>query len=147
MKKRMQISLIITESCPLACNYCYEIHKANQKMTFEKAKEHIDREFAELDEDAEINIEFFGGEPFLNFELIEQVVDYVEEQYPKRMVTYNTTTSGVILTEHIKKWLSEHRRHFYAALSLDGVKEAHDKIVYLQETKRVLLIALIKISF
>lgn len=127
MKKRMQISLIITESCPLACNYCYEIHKANQKMTFEKAKEHIDREFAGLDEDAEINIEFFGGEPFLNFELIEQVVDYVEEQYPKRMVTYNTTTSGVILTEHIKKWLSDHRRHFYAALSLDGVKEAHDK--------------------
>lgn len=37
-KKRMQISLIITESCPLACNYCYEIHKENQKMTFEKAK-------------------------------------------------------------------------------------------------------------
>lgn len=78
MKKRMQISLIITESCPLACNYCYEIHKANQKMTFEKAKEHIDREFAGLDEDAEINIEFFGGEPFLNFELIEQVVDMLK---------------------------------------------------------------------
>lgn len=67
MKKRMQISLIITESCPLACNYCYEIHKANQKMTFEKAKEHIDREFAGLDEDAEINIEFFWWRAIFKF--------------------------------------------------------------------------------
>lgn len=126
-KKRMQISLIITESCPLACNYCYEIHKENQKMTFEKAKEHIDKEFAELDDDTEVNIEFFGGEPFLNFGLIEQVIAYVETQYQKRMIAYNTTTSGVIINDHIKNWLWEHRKHFYVALSLDGVKEAHDK--------------------
>lgn len=61
---------------------------------------------------SEVNIEFFGGEPFLNFGLIEQVIAYVETQYPKRMIAYNTTTSGVIINDHIKNWLWEHRNIF-----------------------------------
>lgn len=127
MKKGLQITLIITEDCCLNCSYCYEIHKTEHKMTFEKAKKHIDKEMKNISDNDEINIEFFGGEPFLNFELIKQVVSYVTETYPNKMVTYNTTTNGVILSPDIKKWLWNHRRHFYTSLSLDGTKYNNDK--------------------
>lgn len=79
MKNFRQITLIITENCNLNCTYCYEKHKENSYMTFETAKKIIDKEFEEVSDKDFIQVEFFGGEPFLNFDLIKEVVEYVNE--------------------------------------------------------------------
>ncbi len=126
MKFVRQLTLIIVEECNLNCTYCYEKHKKNSKMTFETAKEIIDKEFINISDNDYLQIEFFGGEPFLNFKLIKDVVNYVEKNYPKHAI-YNTTTNGTVITDEVKTWLYEHKHHFFAALSLDGTKEMHDR--------------------
>ena len=68
-KTQRNISLIVTERCNLSCVYCYEHNKSAKQMTFDVAKKIIDEELINLDK-YEYMIDFFGGEPFLNFELI-----------------------------------------------------------------------------
>ena len=65
------LMLILTENCNLNCVYCYEHHKTLDDMPFETAKKAIDAEFHDLDQYEHGEIELFGGEPFLNFELIK----------------------------------------------------------------------------
>lgn len=126
MKPVVQITLIIAECCNLACQYCYENHKENSFMSFSTAKKIIDKEMQSIQPDGNVQIEFFGGEPFLNFDLIRQVVDYVDEYYPGK-AEYNTTTNGTILNKDVKEWLRLHSHHFFASLSLDGTQQMHDK--------------------
>ena len=120
-----QITLIIVESCNLNCTYCYEKHKENSSMSFETAKTIIDREIQESSPDMFFQIEFFGGEPFLNFPLMKEVVAYVKEKYPER-VSFNTTTNGVLLNDEMKQWLMDHKDNFFAAVSVDGTEYAHN---------------------
>ena len=75
MKK--QITLVITEQCNLDCAYCYENHKSFKKMDFGTAKKIIDKELTDEENYEEITIDLFGGEPFLNIDLIQQISDYM----------------------------------------------------------------------
>ena len=118
------LTLVITERCDLACVYCYEHNKSARQMTFEQAKKIIDKELVNLDK-YEYSIEFFGGEPFLNFELIKQVVDYVLNNYYGKYYFF-ATTNGTQVHGEIQEWLRKHRDYFMVGLSLDGNKTAHD---------------------
>ena len=69
------ISLTVTERCNLACIYCYEHNKSAADMTFETAKRIIDAELRQGMPKENTYIEFFGGEPFLNFALMREVYD------------------------------------------------------------------------
>ena len=62
--------LVPSERCNLCCSYCYERHKSAERMTFETAKESIQRAFSELSSGKSLKIEFRGGEPFLEFDFI-----------------------------------------------------------------------------
>lgn len=123
-EKKRSLTLIVTERCDLSCVYCYEHHKSARQMTFEEAKRILDKELIHLDE-YEYSIEFFGGEPFLNFDLIKQVVDYVLENYCGRYYFF-VTTNGTQVHGEIQEWLRQHQNVFFAGLSLDGNKIAHD---------------------
>lgn len=70
------ITLTITEKCNLACIYCYEHNKSSANMSFETAKAILDKELREGEQAENTYIDFFGGEPFLNFKLMKQVVEY-----------------------------------------------------------------------
>ena len=72
---RKNVMLIVTENCPLRCTYCYETFKNINKrtMSFETAKQIVDFEMTVDDNYEEVVIDFFGGEPFVNFRLIEQI--------------------------------------------------------------------------
>ena len=72
-----KIMLIITENCNLRCIYCYEKNKNGKSMTFETAKEILDRAYADMDGYESMVIELHGGEPFLNFTLIKKIDEYV----------------------------------------------------------------------
>ncbi|MBQ8859093.1 MAG: 4Fe-4S cluster-binding domain-containing protein [Clostridia bacterium] len=124
IEKKRSLTLIVTERCDLSCVYCYEHNKSAKQMTFEEAKKIIDRELVHLDE-YQYTIEFFGGEPFLNFELIKQVVEYVLSTYYGHYCFF-ATTNGTQVHGEIQEWLKKYRYAFTLGLSLDGNKIAHD---------------------
>lgn len=128
MKKSKHISLSITERCNLNCIYCFEKSKSPQKMTFETAVEKIDFELNHSDEYNSVAVDFMGGEPFLEFDLIKKICEYYwSKQYdlPKPL-TFFTTTNGTLVNGEIKEWLKEHSDQFACALSLDGIPLAHN---------------------
>lgn len=124
-KNTRTVTLTVTEKCNLACTYCYEHHKSAADMTFETAKRIIDGELRERTPKENTYIEFFGGEPFMNFGLIKQVCDYVRSFY-KGKLRFHACTNGTLVHGEVQEWILANKRDFSVALSADGTKAAHD---------------------
>ena len=122
--KKRSLTLIVTERCDLSCVYCYEHNKSARQMTFEEAKKILDKELVYLNE-YEYTIELFGGEPFLNFPLIKEVVEYVMSNYEGNYYFF-ATTNGTHIHSEIQEWLIQHRNVMSVGLSLDGNRIAHN---------------------
>lgn len=123
---RKTIMLTLTESCNLNCSYCYEHNKSSRKMSFETAKRILDYEFSLDDGLNEIEVDLFGGEPFLAFDLIKQIHKYVYSiKSDKKRICF-TTTNGTLVHGEIEEWLRKNKDTFCAGLSLDGTKRMHD---------------------
>ncbi len=127
MMNKIKVFMLITnENCNLNCTYCYEHHKTTSYMSFTTAKSIIDKEFSTATSGETFEIEFFGGEPFLNFPLIKQIVDYVKSKYSNLKVYFNASTNGTLVHGEVKEWLIQNKDCFSPGLSLDGTKEMHD---------------------
>lgn len=115
--------LIITHSCNLNCTYCYEDHKDSKTMSFETAKKTILNEVEivkQSDEFSELEVDFMGGEPFMNYELIQEIVEWMEfADFGVPFVTA-CATNGTLVTSEKYKWLIQHRKTFVPGLSYDG---------------------------
>lgn len=122
-----RIMLLITENCNLDCVYCYEHKKSNSFMSFQTAKNILDKHLSQAESKIPIVIEVFGGEAFCNFTLIKQIDDYIQTKYGYLNIMYETTTNGTLVHGEIQEWLYEHKDKFFIALSLDGTKQMHDK--------------------
>ena len=76
------ITFQVTDACNLACTYCYQTHKGTRRMPFSIAKQFIDNLFDNkycnyIDmQMSGIILEFIGGEPLLEFELIDKIIEY-----------------------------------------------------------------------
>jgi uncharacterized protein len=132
------ISLEVTEKCNLKCKYCiygdyynHYSHRDCSDMKFETAKTLIDYKlkqwFSHHNNNAKITklISFYGGEPLLNFKLIEQVVEYTKKLSISNDIKfmYNITVNGVLLDKYMD-FLIEN--NFFIAISLDG-NEQHNQ--------------------
>ncbi len=122
------ITFSITEKCNLACKYCvfsedYQDtrNETMQNLTWEDAKNAIDY-MLESDEEA-FYIGFYGGEPLLRFDLIKRIVDYCNRS--TKTVNWGMTTNGVLLNQEVSDFLV--KNNFVLTVSLDGIKEYHDK--------------------
>jgi len=125
--KRKVLSLGITNACNLDCIYCYESNKDGTKMPLSIAKKAIIEAFSSLPEGEELEIDFFGGEPFLHFSLIKKIVTWVvDELKPGRPYIFFATTNGTLIHGKIKKWLLQNKCIFYCCLSIDGTKKMHN---------------------
>lgn len=120
------ITLTLTQSCNLDCMYCYENHKSKQYMPFSLAKSILDFELKDVKKNDEIEIDLFGGEPFVKFETLKQVVEYVEEQYGDCNLIIFVSTNGTLLTDEIKDWVKKHCNLLKLGLSYDGTREMQD---------------------
>lgn len=122
------ITLCIIEACNLNCTYCYENHKSSKKMDFDTAKQIIDHEMSIRDKYDGVMFNLFGGEAFLNFELIKQIVNYLETSYNKSQLRWACfiTTNGTLVHGTIQEYLKEHRQSIACGLSLDGTRECHN---------------------
>ena len=95
-------------------------------MDFHTAINILASELNADDDFACCEIQFFGGEPFLEFDLIKKICDYLwHHEWAKEYYCF-ATTNGTVLTNEMKSWLSTHKKQFVCALSLDGNKKAHD---------------------
>lgn len=126
-KDQKKIMILLTESCNLQCTYCYEHYKNSKKMEFSTAKKILDNFYKTTNPGETVLIEVFGGEVFLNFELLKQIDDYVMTYYGDRNNYFETTTNGTLVHGEIQKWLYNRRKRYIVSLSLDGTKEMHDK--------------------
>ena len=71
-------------------------------------------------------IVLFGGEPFIKFEHIKNIVEYVEANYSSRNITVFISTNGTLLTEEIKNWIRRYKHLLVCGLSYDGTPEMQD---------------------
>jgi uncharacterized protein len=122
------VTLNITNACNLRCPYCFENNKDGQKMTVENAKIILDKCYQNYLEhrqegDNMLSISLFGGEPFTNFEVIEELLKYSREK--KYSVEFGVTTNLTILTDHMIDIIEEYELGIL--VSIDGIKEIHDR--------------------
>ena len=118
-------TICVTQKCNLNCKYCYQ-HHDDKTISFDTAKKCIDEIFQKDAVNADkIEINFIGGEPLLEYELLKNLFDYTKTTYNKPFYFF-ATTNGTILTEEMKSWFQNHKKNFILGLSLDGDKETHD---------------------
>jgi uncharacterized protein len=106
----------------MACTYCYAGKKRKQSMTLATAAKAID--FAAKQDNSDFQLGFFGGEPLLEWDLLQKCVKIAEEKLADRNLVPTITTNGIGLTEERTDWLYSH--NFYIGLSIDGNRAMHD---------------------
>ena len=139
-KKCPSITFQVTEDCCMACTYCYQHNKSPNKMTFEVAKEFIDKLLTnkypeyQTDELSGIIFEFFGGEPLMEIDLMYQITDYMlmsmlEMRHPWLLGFRVSICSNGLLyhTPKVQEYLTKFKDFVHIAISIDGNKELHDK--------------------
>ncbi len=118
------ITLTLTGSCNLRCTYCYECNKNSKHLSFELARDILKSELDKID-DKIIYIELFGGEPFLEFDLITKIYDYLDTYYKAKNWIIFVTTNGTLIHAEVQEWLKKHKK-LICGLSIDGTKQMQD---------------------
>ena len=126
MKKTRYIILVITEACNLNCIYCFEHSKSSSSMDFRTAKKIIDFEFSNNNWD-NYEIQLMGGEPLLNFELIQELDHYIFDVCGQNNARIFIVTNGTLMDENKQKWFASRKHRVICGLSIDGIRTAHNK--------------------
>lgn len=127
MIRVLTCTLCLTHDCTLRCNYCYAGRKYRHAMTRETAQKAIDICLAEAKRNGKgLDLSFFGGEPLLEWELLQWCYDYLEAHQEGLVVPprYGLTTNGTLLTAERLAWLTE--RDFLIGISIDGSPAMHN---------------------
>lgn len=134
-------TLQVTDACNLRCTYCYQIAKNTHRMSFDIAKKYIDMLLEDDQENDYVNtkisngliVEFIGGEPLLEIDLIDKVTDYLydrmlELNHPwlnKFMISI--CSNGVLYMDpRFQRYIEKNKYHLSFSISIDGNKELHD---------------------
>lgn len=118
-----RLTLVLTNDCNQNCSYCYQI-KNPARMNFQTAKKAVDYLFMNCTGVPEVS--FWGGEPFLMFDLMEQVVEYSTNRFRPsgRIPQFSVTTNGTLLDKERLQYCVDVRMEL--TLSIDGTEEAHE---------------------
>ncbi len=120
-------SVCVTHACNLDCVYCYQTHDSCHGMSFDTAKTVVDWIFEHTPANADsVGLDFIGGEPLLEFPLLQEIFRYACSKEWNKPLTFFATTNGTLLTDEMKAWFSEHRDVFMLGLSLDGTRDSHN---------------------
>ncbi len=124
------LCLHIAHDCNLACRYCfagegeYKGHRA--LMTYDVGKKALDFLIANSGQRRNLEVDFFGGEPLMNFDVVKQLVAYGREQEKihDKHFRFTLTTNGVLLNDDSMDFANKEMDN--VVLSIDGRKEIHD---------------------
>lgn len=126
------LCLNIAHDCNLRCKYCFAgqggYGQWRMLMPFDVARRGVDFLIAHSGPREHCELDFFGGEPLLNWHVVQQTIDYVHTQEKKhhKKIKMSLTTNGLLLDEAKVKYLTDN--HISLILSLDGRKEMHDRM-------------------
>ncbi len=122
----------IAHDCNLACRYCFaeegEYHGRRAMMSYEVGKKALDFLIANSGSRRNLEVDFFGGEPLMNWQVVKDLVAYGREQEKKfnKHFRFTVTTNGVLLNDEIQDFINKEMDN--VVLSLDGRKEINDKM-------------------
>lgn len=126
------LCLHIAHDCNLACQYCFaeegEYHGRRALMDYETGKQALDFLVANSGSRRNLEVDFFGGEPLMNFEVVKQLVAYgreLEKLHDKHF-RFTLTTNGVLLDDAVMEFANKEMDN--VVLSIDGRKEVHDRM-------------------
>jgi uncharacterized protein len=126
------LCLHIAHDCNLACKYCFaeegEYHGRRALMSFEVGKKALDFLVANSGNRVNLEVDFFGGEPLMNWQVVKDLVRYgrsLEEPHHKKF-RFTLTTNGVLLNDEILEFVNKEMAN--VVLSIDGRKEVHDRM-------------------
>lgn len=122
------ITLEINQKCNLRCKYCYLGEKKGNRMPVDVGYRALDIAFDETRKhrDRKLSVQFIGGEPLLDFELMKDLVEYCEEKNKeyKYLIAYSITTNATVLSAEIADFLCNYG--FMIKISIDGDKAVND---------------------
>lgn len=124
------LCLHIAHDCNLACKYCFaeegEYHGRRALMSYETGKQALDFLIANSGSRKNLEVDFFGGEPLMNWQVVKDLVAYGREQEKihNKNFRFTLTTNGVLLNDEIMEFCN--REMGNVVLSIDGRKEVHD---------------------
>lgn len=134
VKKRKTVvkalCLHIAHDCNLACKYCFaeegEYHGRRALMSFEVGKKALDFLIANSGNRRNLEVDFFGGEPLMNWQVVKDLVKYGREQEKlhNKKFRFTLTTNGVLLNDEVMEFCNKEMGN--VVLSVDGRKEVHD---------------------
>lgn len=135
-KKRQTVvkalCLHIAHDCNLACQYCFaeegEYHGRRALMSFEVGKKALDFLIANSGQRVNLEVDFFGGEPLMNWDVVKELVAYgrSQEEIHNKKFRFTLTTNGVLLNDDILEFANKEMAN--VVLSIDGRKEVHDRM-------------------
>mgnify|MGYP002566587772 CR=1 FL=1 len=130
------IEFVVTQECNMRCKYCYMIGKNDKnRLSIETAKKAIDYILSDdmLFEQDALAINFIGGEPLLEIELIDQICDYFKiKMYEKNhkwfnLFMINIGSNGLLYdSPKVQKFLQKNKGKVSLNITIDGTKEKHD---------------------
>jgi uncharacterized protein len=126
------LCLHIAHDCNLGCKYCFaeegEYHGRRALMSFEVGKKALDFLIASSGERRNLEVDFFGGEPLMNWQVVKELVAYgrSQEEAHNKQFRFTLTTNGVLLNDEIMDFCN--REMSNVVLSLDGRRQVNDRM-------------------
>ena len=126
------LCLHVAHTCNLNCSYCFasqgKYHGERALMSFETGKRALDFLIENSGTRTNLEVDFFGGEPLMNWDVVKQLVAYARTQEPihHKKFRFTLTTNGVLIDDDVIDFAN--REMSNVVLSLDGRKEIHDRL-------------------
>ncbi len=126
------LCLHICHDCNLRCEYCFAsegtYNTPRDYMSLEVGKKSIDFLIEQSKNIKNLEVDFFGGEPLLNFNVVKQIVEYAKERAKEtgKQFSFTMTTNCLMLNDEKRQWLNEEMDNI--VLSIDGRKDVHDRV-------------------
>ena len=125
------LCLHVAHTCNLNCSYCFasqgKYNGERAVMSFEVGKQALDFLVAHSGTRRNLEVDFFGGEPLMNFEVVKQLTAYARsiEKDARKNFRFTLTTNGMLIDDDVIDFCN--REMSNVVLSLDGRKEVHDR--------------------
>jgi len=126
------LCLHVAHTCNLNCSYCFasqgKYHGDRALMSFEVGKQALDFLIANSGHRTNLEVDFFGGEPLMNWQVVKDLVAYARTQEPihHKNFRFTLTTNGMLIDDEVIDFANKEMSN--VVLSLDGRKEIHDRL-------------------